>query len=59
MVDKKTDVILGIHIIGLQATEIIHTVPDFAALNLKLTTTQLKKYVWGHPVLAEIIKEAL
>jgi dihydrolipoamide dehydrogenase len=57
LVDAKTDVVLGVHIIGPQATEIIHTVP--IALDMKLTAKQWRRYVWGHPVLAEIVKEAL
>jgi dihydrolipoamide dehydrogenase len=57
LVDKSTDVVLGVHIIGPQATEIIHTVP--IALDMKLTVKQWRRYVWGHPVLSEIVKEAL
>jgi dihydrolipoamide dehydrogenase len=57
LVDKDSDVVLGVHIIGSQATEIIHTVP--IALDMKLTVSQWSRYVWGHPVVAEIIKETL
>ena len=57
VVDARTDVVLGVHILGPQATEIIHTVP--MALDRELTVKQWRRYVWGHPVLAEIIKETL
>lgn len=57
LVEKGTDIVLGVHIIGPQATEIIHTVP--IALDMKLTVAQWSRYVWGHPVVAEIIKETL
>lgn len=57
IVEKNSDVILGVHILGPQATEIIHNVP--IVLDTKLTVKQWRRYVWGHPVLAEIIKETL
>lgn len=57
VIDSKTDVVLGVHIIGPQATELIHTVP--IALDMKLTVKQWRRYVWGHPVTSEIIKETL
>lgn len=54
--DKQTDLLLGAHIVGAHATEIIHT----AALAIKqgLTVTQLGSQVFGHPVIAESIMEA-
>lgn len=57
LMDAKTEVVLGVHIIGVNATEIIHTVP--IALDMKLTAKQWRRYVWGHPVVSEIVKEAL
>ncbi len=55
--EKGTSQVLGVHIIGAQATEIIHgaVIPvmhDF-------TVGQWLRKVWGHPVIAEIVKEAL
>lgn len=55
--DKDTDQVLGMHIIGPQATEIIHgaVIPvmhDF-------TVREWLRKVWGHPVIAEVIKAAL
>jgi dihydrolipoamide dehydrogenase len=55
--DKNTDQVLGVHIIGPQATEIIHgavipVIHDF-------TVKEWLRKVWGHPVIAEVIKAAL
>ncbi len=54
--DKKTDKILGVHIVGIHATEIIHVAA--LAINRKLTVTQLGKLIFGHPVISESIMEA-
>ncbi|MEM2750524.1 MAG: dihydrolipoyl dehydrogenase [Nitrososphaerales archaeon] len=54
--DKKSDRILGVHIIGHGATELIHE----AALALKMNTTikQLSSTYHAHPTFSEAIKEA-
>jgi len=54
--DKKTDKILGVHIIGVHAAEVIHV----AALAVRqgLTVTQLGNMIFGHPVISEAIMEA-
>ncbi|MDH3889508.1 MAG: dihydrolipoyl dehydrogenase [candidate division Zixibacteria bacterium] len=54
--DKKTDRLLGTHIVGSHATEIIHT----AALAVKqgLTVRQLGELIFGHPVISEALMEA-
>ena len=54
--DKKTDKLLGVHIVGIHATEIIHTAA--LAINQGLTVTQLGKLTFGHPVISESIMEA-
>jgi len=54
--DKKTDKLLGVHIVGLHATEIIHTAA--LAVNRGLTVTQLGSLIFGHPVISESIMEA-
>lgn len=54
--DKKTDKLLGVHIVGIHATEIIHTAA--LAINRKLTVTQLGQLIFGHPVISESIMEA-
>ena len=54
--DSKTDKLLGVHIVGNHATEIIHTAA--LALNRGLTAKQLGSLIFGHPVLSEAIMEA-
>ncbi|HVP07019.1 MAG TPA: dihydrolipoyl dehydrogenase [Candidatus Acidoferrum sp.] len=54
--DKKTDKLLGAHIVGIHATEIIHTAA--LAINQGLTVTQLGNLIFGHPVISESIMEA-
>jgi dihydrolipoamide dehydrogenase len=54
--DKKTDKLLGGHIVGIHATEIIHTVA--LAINRGLTATELGNLIFGHPVISESIMEA-
>lgn len=54
--DKKTDKVLGVHIVGVHATEIIHTAA--LAINRGLTVSQLGALVFGHPVISESIMEA-
>lgn len=49
--------ILGVHIIGPQATELIHMVPVLLLNNL--TINDYLKTVWGHPVMAELLKEVM
>ena len=54
--DKKTDKLLGVHAVGIHATEIIHTAA--LAINRKLTVTQLGSLIFGHPVISESVMEA-
>jgi len=54
--EKKTDKLLGVHIVGIHATEIIHTAA--LAINRGLTVTQLGSLIFGHPVISESIMEA-
>jgi dihydrolipoamide dehydrogenase len=54
--DKKTDKLLGVHIVGIHATEIIHTAA--LAVNRGLTVSQLGSLIFGHPVISESIMEA-
>jgi len=54
--DSKTDKILGVHIVGNHATELIHTAA--LAINRGLTAKQLGSLIFGHPVLSESIMEA-
>lgn len=54
--DKKTDKILGVHIVGIHATEIIHTAA--LAVNQGMTARQLGSLIFGHPVISESLMEA-
>jgi len=54
--DKKTDRLLGVHIVGAHATEIIHTAA--LAIRQSLTVKQLGSLTFGHPVISEAIMEA-
>jgi len=54
--DKKTDKLLGAHIVGVHATEIIHVAA--LAIGRGLTASQLGKQIFGHPVISEAVMEA-
>jgi dihydrolipoamide dehydrogenase len=54
--DKKTDRLLGVHIVGLHATEVIHT--PALAVNRGLTVSELGSLTFAHPVFSEAVKEA-
>lgn len=54
--DKKTDKLLGVHIVGVHATEVIH--PASVAINRGLTVSQLGSVIFGHPVISEAVMEA-
>jgi dihydrolipoamide dehydrogenase len=54
--DKRQDRILGVHIIGPHATELI--AEAIAALNLDATATSLFQAMHAHPTLAESMAEA-
>lgn len=54
--EKKYDEVLGVHIIGPHATELISEAT--AALNLEATAASLFEAVHAHPTLAEAIGEA-
>lgn len=54
--DKKTDRLLGAHIVGPHATEVIHA--PALAIKLGLTVTELGSLTFGHPVISEAVMEA-
>ncbi len=54
--EKKYDQVLGVHIIGAHATELISEAT--AALNLEATAASLFQAVHAHPTLAEAMGEA-
>lgn len=55
--DKATDRIIGVHILGAHASDIIHE----GALAVKngLTVEQIKETVHAHPTLSEVFQEAV
>lgn len=54
--DKKYDEVLGVHLIGPHATELL--AEACVALALEITTEELGRTVHAHPTLSEIIHEA-
>jgi len=57
LADSKTGEILGAHFIGSQATELMHmlTIP----IMYKMKISDLRRMVYGHPVISEVIKDAI
>jgi len=56
VVDAKYDELLGVHIVGPKATELI--VEGCAALELEATSESIAKTIHAHPTLAEAMMEA-
>ncbi len=54
--DKKTDKILGAHIIGAHATDLVHEAA--LAIRQEMTAEALGDMIHAHPVLSEAIMEA-
>lgn len=54
--DKKYDEVLGVHLIGPHATELL--AEACVALKLETTTEELARTIHAHPTLSEIVKEA-
>jgi len=57
IVDQQTQKLLGVHIIGEGATEIIHTAS--IAMVAGLTVEDMLKAYWSHPTFSEILMETL
>ncbi|MCK4956753.1 MAG: FAD-dependent oxidoreductase, partial [Candidatus Cloacimonetes bacterium] len=57
VVNAKDHKILGVHIIGLQATELIAQAA--AMIGLDATIDDVKKIVFAHPTLSEAVMEAI
>jgi dihydrolipoamide dehydrogenase len=55
--DAETDTLLGAHIIGPKASEIIHELA--LAIKLKAKAKDLKELIHSHPTLSECIAEAV
>lgn len=56
LIDEKTDGFLGVHIIGPEATEIIHS--GSIAMKLETTTKEMERIIFNHPTLSEGLMEA-
>ena len=56
VVDAKYDEVLGVHIVGPKATELI--VEACAALELEATSESIAKTIHAHPTLSEALMEA-
>jgi len=54
--DKKSDLILGVHMVGPHVTESIHTAA--LAIQRKLTVAELGSLTFAHPVISEALMEA-
>src|SRR5205823_8315240 len=54
--DKKYDEVLGIHMIGLRATELV--AEAVVALRLESTVEELIRTIHAHPTMAEAVGEA-
>lgn len=54
--DKKYDEVLGVHLVGPHATELL--AEACVALRLETTTEELARTMHAHPTLSEIMKEA-
>ncbi|MEA2030367.1 MAG: dihydrolipoyl dehydrogenase [candidate division Zixibacteria bacterium] len=54
--DADTDKLLGVHIVGTHATEIIHTAA--LAIHQEMTVKQLGSLIFGHPTISESLMEA-
>lgn len=54
--DKKTDKLLGVHVVGVHATEVVHSA--IVAVNKGLKVSDLGNVIFGHPVVSEAVMEA-
>jgi dihydrolipoamide dehydrogenase len=54
--DKKYDEVLGVHMVGPHATELL--AEACVALKLETTTEEIARTMHAHPTLSEIVKEA-
>ena len=57
LADAATDVVLGVHLLGNPASEIISAA--CIAVSQELTVSQLRKVILPHPTVSEILKETL
>ncbi len=53
---RETDALLGVHMVGHNATEVIATAA--CMLDRKVSTTELAEVIFAHPTISEAIKES-
>lgn len=56
LADKETDQVLGVHIVGPHATDLIAEAA--AAMHLETTAAELGQTIHAHPTLSEVVMEA-
>jgi dihydrolipoamide dehydrogenase len=57
LIDKKTRKMIGCHLVGTYASEIITTAS--AIIENGSTVSEIKKIIFPHPSVSEIIREAI
>jgi dihydrolipoamide dehydrogenase len=57
IVDAKTDVLLGVHLLGAQCSEMIAGAS--AMIEAELRVSEIKEIIYPHPSVSEIIKDTL
>ena len=57
LVDKKTRTVLGVHMLGTYASEIIWGAAQL--IETELTVSDAREIVFPHPTVSEIIREVL
>lgn len=57
VVDERTDALLGVHIVGPEATELVQTAS--MAMKMESTTEEFQRMLFNHPTLSEALLEAV
>jgi len=57
IIEKDTQKILGVHILGFGAADLIHQA--LIPVSTGMTVEQWLEIIWSHPVLSEVLKSAL
>lgn len=57
IVEKTTQKILGVHIVGVHAADLIHQA--ILPVSSQMTVEEWLEIIWSHPVLSEVVKSAL
>lgn len=57
LLERTTQKVIGVHVVGFQATEIIHQA--MLPFIQGMTGQEWRELLWSHPVLSEVLKAAL